>query len=874
MPDLRLAIPAAALWGTVAVVIAIPDLAAPAAAAAGLVSAGLVGWAALLRSAHGGGTRVLLARAAVVAVACALGLAAIAVQAPGRTADRLDAAGDSGSAVRLSFRVESTARSAVGGFDGEPRWRLRGTSTEDGVPVDVVVIGSAEEVRGYALGTTLGVSGKVRTAAAGDAVSYLVYADEPAELLSPAPALLAWAAPIHALFAHAAQATPGEGGDLLPGLAIGDETAVGDRLDAAMKASSLSHLTAVSGANCALVTGLAFFLAALVGLGRRARIASAAAVLAAFVVLVGPGASVLRAAVMAGVLLVALARGRPADGLPALALATVVLLVHDPWLSRDYGFALSALATAGLLLLAGPLATLLSRWMPRALAAAVAIPAAAQLACQPVLLLLSPALPLYGVLANLVTAPAAPAATVLGALACVVLPWAPALGQGLVWLAWLPSTWVAHVALRASTLPGAALPWPAGGVGVALCLIAVVAVCVVLARRRAPRLVVSTAVVALSGGGLVYTGVVAGTAVGGAVALPNDWQVAACEVGQGDALLVRSGGEVAMIDVGREPEPAVACLDRLGVSRVSVLVLTHYDADHVGGLHGVLSRVDRAFVGAPDRAADEAVLRDLAQAGVETTRAVAGMDGRLGDVSWRLVWPPDADPAPTGNSGSLVLETEGDGLRSLFLGDLGEEAQDALLATGATARVDVVKVAHHGSSDQSERLYAALGARLALVSVGADNGYGHPTARALAMLAASGSVVARTDRSGLLLVSPGQDGPRVWEERRADARAGGRPYPGYGRGGTWRPEAAAEPARARGGRPAPFRSSRGTRSGRLRSSWSPARRASSPTEPAGCCAMRSKPRTPASKSATSPPRTTRRESCSRSRAPPCSANRD
>jgi len=130
------------------------------------------------------------------------------------------------------------------------------------------------------------------------------------------------------------------------------------------------------------------------------------------------------------------------------------------WLPRDQGFALSVLGTAGLLVLARRLAQRLSAWLPRGLALALAVPLAAQLACQPVLILLNPALPLFGVPANLVAEPAAPVATVLGCLACLVLPWAPALGQVVVWLAWLPSAWIAAVARFAAGLPGAALPWP------------------------------------------------------------------------------------------------------------------------------------------------------------------------------------------------------------------------------------------------------------------------------------------------------------------------------------------------------------------------------------------------------------------------------
>ena len=127
-----------------------------------------------------------------------------------------------------------------------------------------------------------------------------------------------------------------------------------------------------------------------------------------------------------------------------LALATIVLLAFDPWLARSYGFVLSVLATAGLLLLAGPLARVLERWLPRWLAIVIAVPFAAQLACQPVIILLSATLPTYGVVANVLAAPAAPIATVVGLAACVLLVLIPPLGALLCQLAWLPSAWICN----------------------------------------------------------------------------------------------------------------------------------------------------------------------------------------------------------------------------------------------------------------------------------------------------------------------------------------------------------------------------------------------------------------------------------------------
>jgi competence protein ComEC len=304
---------------------------------------------------------------------------------------------------------------------------------------------------------------------------------------------------------------------------------------------------------------------------------------------VTPEPSVIRAAVMAAVALVALASGRPARGMPLLCLAVIILLVVDPWLSRSYGFALSVLATAGLLLLARPLAEVLGRALPRGLSLVLAVPIAAQLACQPVLLLLNPSLPLYGVAANLLAEPAAAPVTVLGLIACLTAPILPPVATVFAAMAWLPASWIAAVATFFAAFPGARSPWPTGLLGVLL-LTAVTAAGLVAVLggvrpvvRRAARAV---AVVALVG----YLATLAGTHLVETVTRPSDWQFAFCDVGQGDATVIRSDGRIALDDTGREPKLLQRCLDELGITHIDLLVLTHYDLDHVGGFRPSTAR--------------------------------------------------------------------------------------------------------------------------------------------------------------------------------------------------------------------------------------------------------------------------------------------
>ena len=615
------------------------------------------------------------------------------------------------------------------------------------------------------IGETWALAAQLRPTDPADDVTMLAFAREPGVRLAEAPPGLAAATALRSGLRDISADLPGRGAQLLPGLAVGDTSRVDEALDTDMKTSSLSHLTAVSGANCAIVVGAVFALCALLGFPRGARVAVSLAALAGFVVLVTPEPSVLRAAVMAGAVLLGLASGRPARGVPVLCLAVVTLLVVDPWLARSYGFALSVLATAGLLLIAGPLARVFERWMPAPLALVIAVPLAAQLACQPVLVLLSPSLPLWGVPANLLAGPAAPIATIVGLVACLVTPVAPPLAAALAAIAWLPASWIAATATLFATLPGARMPWPGGALGLAAVAVLTVLAIAAFLGPPAARWRRAAAVLALAGT-VGAGGAVGATAVATLLERPADWQYAMCDVGQGDATLVRSQGVVALVDTGPDPALLTACLDQLGIGTIDLLVLTHYDADHVGGVEAVLGRVTTVLAGEALEPEQHRILDALRAEGATLVTASDGLAGTLGQLHWRTLWPPPRGVEP-GNASSIVLRIDPDatcrGCRSaLMLGDLGEEEQLRLAARHPTLPVDVLKVAHHGSGDTSATLIAAARAHIALIGVGADNDYGHPSQRALDALAASGSAVFRTDTDGLILV--GTSG--VWTSRR------------------------------------------------------------------------------------------------------------
>lgn len=738
MGDARLALPALTAWVTAAIAIGLPS-ALPVALGmwlAALVGVG-IGWRSRLPLA------VVLGTCA--AAAAVISSAAAAAQQH-RQPDELKAAAAAHSTISGTAQVSRLAT--------EDRFEATLLTIEaDGHALPVRVPALVFDEVPVAVGGTIHWTGRIEPTPLGDSVAVLAFPDRVRAVREP-PGLLEATGRLRDGFRELTTGLPGSGGDLLPGLAIGDTSEVTAELDEAMKTSALSHLTAVSGANCAVVVGLAMLAGAAFGVPRGWRVAASVVLLAGFVLLVTPEPSVLRAAVMAGIVLVTLASGRPVRGLPVLSLAVLVLLIADPWLARDYGFVLSVLATGGLLLFSGPLTGVLTRWMPRWLATVTAVPLAAQLACQPVLILLDASIPVHGIAANLLAAPAAPVATILGSLACVLSPAVPPLAEALAVLAWLPASWIATLAEISAGLPGARMPWPPGALGVMLCALVTAGVVTAAVLRRRSLWLATAGLLILTVAGM------AGTHLVQRLRQPGDWQIAMCDVGQGDAALVRSTGRIMLIDAGPDEQRLTDCLDALGIGRVDVFVATHFDLDHVGGAAAVLGRAGQVLAGPPVTADDERLLVQFQASGAEVIAAKAGMSGLLGELRWRVLWPPERG-GYEGNDGSVVIAAEGVGecaagcLSSLFLGDLGEHTQAALLAAADVPAVDVVKVAHHGSADQSAALYARAAATVGLIGVGADNGYGHPTATLLGELRALGTTVARTDRAGLVLLSPG-----------------------------------------------------------------------------------------------------------------------
>jgi competence protein ComEC len=278
---------------------------------------------------------------------------------------------------------------------------------------------------------------------------------------------------------------PTDARGLLPGLVDGDTSAVPAQLQADMRVTGLTHLEAVSGENVSVLLAVVVAIAGGLGLRRRSRVLVCSLSLIGFVVLARPTPSVLRAAVMGGIVLLGILTGRRAAALPALSASVLLLVTVDPFLARSIGFALSVVATAALLTLAPVWARRLQRWMPSWLATVIAVPAAAQLACTPILVLAFGSLSPYAIPANLLAAVAVPAATVVGVVAAVLASgWVP-VAVPVAWLASVPTLFIAEVARSMAALPAANLRWPGGGVADGCAIAVAVVVAGSALRRRA-----------------------------------------------------------------------------------------------------------------------------------------------------------------------------------------------------------------------------------------------------------------------------------------------------------------------------------------------------------------------------------------------------
>ena len=556
-------------------------------------------------------------------------------------------------------------------------------------------------------------------------------------------------AKIRDAFRKTAQSVGGASGALIPGLVIGDTSLESQGFVTDMRRVGLSHLTAVSGANFAIIAAFLLWLSQWIFKKVRSRLILTSAVLIGFIFLVRPSPSVLRASVMSAVILIAKSRGVKADSVPSLGLAISSLILMDPFQAIDPGFALSVAATAGILVLAPKIQSYISdRFGHEKFAEVMAIPLSATIMCTPVILAISGLFSLVSIPANILAEPVVAPITIVGFIAAIISPLVPGLSHLLLVIIKPLAQIIVWISNFASGLPVLLLPKSYLGAAIAVGVIALIKLRKWLALG------------------------ISGCAVLIIILLPGQWpgkywQVANCNVGQGDGLVINLGDSSAIvIDVGPDSKLIDGCLKDLGITKIPLLVLSHFHADHVHGLDGALAgrRVSNIWVtnyGEPKSERDTALLLiGNIPSHVASVGERIDFQSAKGAVSISVLWPGKTieefaaipgDGSRINNSSIALLITVGS-LRIFSAGDLEPPAQEAMMAGSKIGAVDIYKVSHHGSSYQYPPLMSELQPRVALISVGLGNSYGHPAATTVAALAALGTIVMRTDQDGAISV--------------------------------------------------------------------------------------------------------------------------
>lgn len=571
-------------------------------------------------------------------------------------------------------------------------------------------------------------------------------------------------------------AVPEREAALSRGFVLGDDSGIDPRTVEDFRRSGLSHLLAVSGQNVVLLSLLAIPFLALLGIGPRARLAAIAVLILIYIPLAGGGPSIQRAGVMGIAGLVAIAATRAPSRIYALALAALVTLGLNPRASGDIGWQLSFAAVIGIMLLARPVQARLeplvgSTGWRRAFAEGLAVTLAATIATAPLTAFHFERLPVATILANLAAMPAVAPAMWAGMIGVAAGQLSPALAVpfnlgGSVFLGWIAQVaeWFGR--------PGWAVVELKIGSPIALGAVTLIltATCVALLRlwrvSRVPvrpgRWLAAAAALLIVAAILVPSLLDGGRRdlrqppAGGA-------RVEVLDVGQGDAILIRpTERDPILIDGGPPGGDLAGALASAGVDRLAAVILTHPDLDHYGGLLDLfgLMPVDRfLFDNSPPELLELAV-----RSGAATARLQAGDSIASGGVRLEVLWPPElTGPVPPAgetetNLRSIVALLEWRKFRMLLTGDA--EAGSVPMHPGP---IDVLKVSHHGSEDPGlPGLLAETSPRVAVISVGEDNSYGHPVAGVIDELSTDGVETLRTDEDGTVsIVLGGGSGYRV-----------------------------------------------------------------------------------------------------------------
>lgn len=578
---------------------------------------------------------------------------------------------------------------------------------------------------------------------------------------------------------------------LLNGILLGIETGIPRELYDQFNLTGTSHIIVISGSNIAVIAGL-FLLLGQKLVGKRVAPPLAIAGIIIYTLLVGADAAVSRAAVMGAVWVLAIWLGRPGLALNSLFASALVLTAINPLTLEDAGFQLSFMATLGLIILVPPLERVAFGWLQRRLDRAqvglamallselLIVTLAAQIATAPLIVYHFGRLSLVSLLSNLLILPAQPPLMLMGGLAMLAgMIWLP-LGQALGWFVWLPLAWSVWVVETTARLPLASLDWGRWPLWLPGLVYAAIAAGIWAANKpsaqaqpafhfRLPQAGSLTTRLWLGGMGtvtlLVWLTV---------FSLPDGYlHVAFLDVGQGDAIFITlPDGRQILIDGG----PSASRLTwRLGQQMpfwdrsLDVVINTHPDSDHLGGLVTILDRYQIDQVLISDVAANHQLYQaweaELAEVQLEPRIGQAGMQLTLGqNLTATLLSPgPLTRGVDEPNNHSIVIRLDYGRIGFLLPGDIEAPIEQRLVTAGAPLQATVLKSPHHGSqTSSSEPFLETVNPQIVVISAGADNNFGHPSPEVLERYAGQGLLTLRTDRHGTIEFIT--DGEQLWVE--------------------------------------------------------------------------------------------------------------
>ena len=536
----------------------------------------------------------------------------------------------------------------------------------------------------------------------------------------------------------------GDGEAVADGVLLGGNDGLTPDTRDAFRASGLGHLLAVSGQNVVLLVAAILVVCGCLGVARAPALGLAIAATVLYVLVVGPGASVVRAGITGVVVAVAWLANRPAARWHVLAVAAAGCLWLDPWAVVEPGFQLSFVAVVAIFVAAPRIRSWLEGTScPSRLREPLAISTACTLATAPIAWLQFDRVALAGSLpANLAALPAVAPLLWIGIAATLVHPLAPAAAVPLALAASALGEYLVVVAHA-----GARIDHFASGAEIVLAIGVPVMLAAFWFNRPRYEFFVIAALAVL--GFLQYLDRV----TDGPPPVPSTLYVTFLDVGQGNATLITASGFAVLVDAGPADAHVARRLHEFGVHRLDALVLSHPQADHVGGAAEVLDTVPVGRVLDPGLPTDERYEHEALAAarrhGVPVVVARTGLVLRAGKADVRVLGPRHVEPGEDPNNAAVIVVAEEGDCRILLPAD----AEAAVELPLDLPRVGVLEVAHHGSDDpQLPELLRRVRPGIAVISVGRGNSYGHPAPSTLAALAAAGVPVERTDRIGDLVV--------------------------------------------------------------------------------------------------------------------------